>query len=102
MAAAPAASAPPDTTPAAPTPAVAATLASKIIKQGKPAAHVPSSTPVLGKPGKHRVVHGSVTLGYDAGSGERIVAHAGAVIDLTAEEAGPLVASETVKRLEEQ
>ncbi len=82
-------------TPAATRKAASAGLAAKILKQGKPAAHVASAAPLLAQPGKYRVTHGSVTLGYDE-QGERVVAHPGAVVDLTASEAGPLVHSETV------
>jgi hypothetical protein len=108
MAAAPATTTPAPEASAAIAPAVAATLASKILKQGKPAAHLPSTEKVLGKPGRYRVKHGSVTVGYDVGTadrpgtGERTTAWAGAHISLTAEEAGPLLAADTVERLEEQ
>ncbi len=80
--------------------AAASSLRTQILKQGKPADHVPSGKPVLGKPGKYVVSLGSMTLGYEA-DGERVVAHPGAVVNLTAEEAGPLVLAGTVRRLEE-
>lgn len=100
MAAAPAATAP-STEPSPPPPAAPAAtgLLAKILKQGKPAAHVPSAKPVLGKPGKYRVTHGDLTLGYDD-KGDRVVAHPGAIVELSALEAGPLVLSETVELCE--
>lgn len=105
-AAAPATPAPatPAASPEAPPPprAAAVGLASKILKQGKPPPHLPSTEKVLGRPGNYRVDHGSVTLGYDLVTGERTVAWAGAHITLSAEEAGPLLAAGTVTRLEDQ
>ena len=101
MAAAPAtASAAPEVAP----PAIVAAptgLGAKILKQGKPSEHVATHLPVLGKPGKYRVSYGSLTLGYEADD-TRIVAHPGAVVHLSAEDAGPLMLAKTVERLEEQ
>jgi hypothetical protein len=75
-------------------------LAAKILKQGKPPAHIPSAVPVLGKPGRYRITHGSLTLGYTE-EGERVDAHPGAIVKLTAEEAGPVCAAKTAERLAE-
>jgi hypothetical protein len=75
-------------------------LMAKIHKQGKPHGHLPSAVPLVGKAGRYTVKHGSVTLGYTE-QGERVVAHPGATIELTAAEAGPLESVGTLERLTE-
>lgn len=99
MAAVPATSPAPLDAPAAAPPSG---LAAKILKQGKPAAHLPASAPVLGKAGRYKVVHGSLTLGYDAATGERVTAHPGAVVSLTAGEAGACAGLGTVEKLDDE
>jgi hypothetical protein len=86
---------PPDS-PKPPPPAVtAASLRSRIRQNGPDPKGLPSPKPVLGKPGLYRVTRGRVCMGH--ADGETVYANEGATIELTAEEAGRMLADQTVE-----
>lgn len=77
---------------------------SKIVQQGKPFQHLSGSGPTAGKPGQYKVTHGVVSFGYAKDKdgqtfGPAQLAYEGAIVELTAEEAGALVQAKTVEYL---
>ena len=78
--------------------APAKALASRVVEKGN-LGHAIAPAPAPAKPaGLYEVIYGSILLGYE-GDGEVRVG-AGGKVHLTAEEAGPLVASKSVRFLE--
>jgi len=75
---------PPKDAPPAPPPADASAT-DPIVEQGTPPDNVPQSAPKLAPAGKYRVIHGSITFAPGK------VAYPGALVNLTSEEAGPML-----------
>lgn len=77
----------------------AGSFKSRIRKQGKPLAGLPSiSSGKRGEAGLYEVIHGRINFGYDAASGEAEVALPGAVVELSAEEAARMLDEGIIKK----
>lgn len=76
-----------------------AVVKSRIRKQGKALAGMPSSSAVKkGEAGLYEVIHGRINFGYDPTTGESEIALPGAIVELTSEEAARMLDENTVKK----
>lgn len=74
----------------------AAAQGPRILAQGKPFESSPVAAPRKGAAGKYKVVHGSLSLGYD-GTGAPVTAFPGAIVELNALDAAIALDAKTVE-----